>query len=322
MTELPSQEYLRSRIDYNPETGEARWKPVDQSYGYNWQRFNAQSANKILPDRPSIRGTTLSKAKLLYKLYYGTDIRCIRYVNKDSTDYRISNLKPVDDILSKIKGKNNVSNTRIYKSINTNCYSLLRYDHTEGNLIWNPRGDKSWDTRFSNKKVGSVFKSGYLEFSVKIDGATHYYMGHRVAWMLYYQVDPVHYQIDHIDGNKTNNSIRNLRLANGSLNVQTRKSITKHFIFRENTGKFYCNMTYNGSNIYLGDFYTEAEAQQVYESALEKYKPIYQFTESEQTMLDELYAKYPNVTRELQHACHALQVKALNHYTHAIENEN
>ena len=33
----------------------------------------------------------------------------------------------------------------------------------------------------------------------------------RVAWLLFYREDPVGYVIEHIDGNKRNNSIKNLR---------------------------------------------------------------------------------------------------------------
>ena len=33
----------------------------------------------------------------------------------------------------------------------------------------------------------------------------------RLAWLLYYREDPVGYAISHIDGNKQNDSIKNLR---------------------------------------------------------------------------------------------------------------
>jgi hypothetical protein len=311
MAELPSQEYLKSRIDYNPDTGEARWKPVDSSYGYNWQRFNAQCANKIIPQTAGINGVTISKAKLLYKLYHNADIRAIRYVNKDSTDYRIDNIKSVDDIQSKIFDKSKGSNLHNYSPISTAYHSLVRYDHVNGNLIWNSRGDRSWDTRFANKVAGSEHKKTY----VNIDTKKGRHVGvHRVAWMLYYDTDPIQYQIDHIDCNGLNNCIVNLRLANSSFNNQTKKSITKHFTRRPKTGKFYCSISYNNNNIYLGDFDTEQEANAAYEEAMAKYKPVYQFTPEEQSELDELYGNYPNVTQELQHRCHALQVKALNHY--------
>lgn len=296
MTELPSQEYLKSRIDYNPETGEARWKPVDESYGYNWQRFNKHNANKILPNRASIQGRLYSTKNLISKL-----------VGEPSSD-RVSNL------VEKAKEHNT---TKTYKPIDKSYQQLLIFDHKQGNLLWKARGVKDWDARFANKIAGSIGKSGYFELKTKLNGKYVSYMAHRVAWFLYYNVDPINFQIDHIDGNPSNNNIKNLRLATNSFNQQA-KRIEKTFFKRPNQDMFYCSISVNGKNIYIGDYKTEAEAKAAYDEAISLYKPIYVFTPEEQAELDELYENYPNVTQALQHRCHALQVKAINHYNKGL----
>ena len=293
MAELPSQEYLKSRIDYNPETGEARWKPVDESFGPNWQRFNKQSASKILPNRAGVKGRVYSKNQLIKVL-----------IGEAPTDR-------VRELVAKAK---NYGKIKTYKPIDKTYQQLLIFDHKAGNLLWKARGVKDWDARFANKIAGSVGKSGYSELRTKLNGEYAHYMSHRVAWFLYYDVDPLNFQIDHIDGNRINNKVRNLRLATNSFNQQAKLRREKTFYKRERQNTFYASISVNGNCIYLGDYKTEAEARVAYEEAVAKYKPIYQFTLEEQTELDELYATYPNVTRELQHRCHALQVKALNHY--------
>jgi hypothetical protein len=63
-------------------------------------------------------------------------------------------------------------------------------------------------------KAGTTLSTGYR--SVFIDGKRQY--EHRVIFMLHNDYLPK--EIDHIDGNKTNNLIENLREANRSKNMQ------------------------------------------------------------------------------------------------------
>lgn len=295
---LPSQDYLKSRIDYNPQTGEARWKPVDESYGSGWKIFNGKCAGKLLPSNPCICNKTYTLAKLVYKIYYNEELPgYMHYKDGDRSNVKISNLGTKHVVIPKT-----LSFLADYVPITPDVGKYLRYNHKIGTFT---RKDKNV------KKLGSVSKAGYRV--IKLNGQA--YRAHRIAWFLYYGVDPGKYLIDHIDGVKNNNCISNLRLSTFSLNTTGSYRDTQKYAISGQ--KFTSDICVNNVNLHLGTFDTEAEARQAYEAALQKYKPIYQFTPEEQAQLDQLYNTYPNCSSDLQHACHELQVKALNYYVDA-----
>jgi hypothetical protein len=89
--------------------------------------------------------------------------------------------------------------------------TLLSYNSDTGVFTWNKRGS-------GVKKDGSAGwkdTKGY----VKIEIGGKAYAAHRLAWLMVYGVEPSN-QIDHIDGNKSNNAISNLREATNAQNKQ------------------------------------------------------------------------------------------------------
>lgn len=63
--------------------------------------------------------------------------------------------------------------------------------------------------------LGSLDKDGYLILKIK----SRQYKAHRVAWFLYYGEFPS-MEIDHINRNRTDNRISNLRIVNREENVK------------------------------------------------------------------------------------------------------
>lgn len=108
---------------------------------------------------------------------------------------------------------------------------LLSYDAQTGGLTWNSRDIstfqetgtrpaswlwKHWQSKMAGKPAGSIQK-GYARCCVDSEN----YLAHRVIWKMVNGTDPL--QIDHIDGNKSNNRMENLRDVSHQVNAKNRK---------------------------------------------------------------------------------------------------
>lgn len=67
-------------------------------------------------------------------------------------------------------------------------------------------------------QVGTVSKAGYVQ--IQIDGAIFY--AHRLAWLYVYGSWPAN-TIDHINGQRSDNRIANLRDVTGGVNAQNQR---------------------------------------------------------------------------------------------------
>jgi hypothetical protein len=100
------------------------------------------------------------------------------------------------------------------------------YDPETGILRW------IWHRRSAHigREAGTKLqKSGYL--LVELDGRKYYV--HRVIWLIVYGHWP-EYEIDHIDGDPTNNKLENLRDIPHSKNCLNRKKCRKYNEFLDN----------------------------------------------------------------------------------------
>lgn len=92
--------------------------------------------------------------------------------------------------------------------------SVLDYNSETGIFIWKEnRGPKAK----INSQAGSIENTGYI--SIRIGRVP--YLAHRLAWFYCFQEWPEFY-IDHIDRNKTNNSLDNLRDVSQTVNRRNR----------------------------------------------------------------------------------------------------
>lgn len=141
--------------------------------------------------------------------------------------------------------------------------SVFDYDPATGVLTWKVK--KAARTKIGDV-AGSPSSSGYV--AIHFDGKKM--QGHRLAWAHYYGAEPSGI-IDHIDGNRSNNSIINLRVADKSINSQNIKEAHRHSTsgllgaHRVNgSSKWKARIVLNGKLIQLGRFDTAEEAHQAY----------------------------------------------------------
>lgn len=138
---------------------------------------------------------------------------------------------------------------------------LLSYDEKSGLFFWNQsRGNKE---KFSIAGTKNVH--GYI--GIQINKRKN--LAHRLAWLYVYGSIP-DCQIDHINGNRSDNRISNLRLAthkqNGE-NLGIRKNNTSGFrgvSFQK--GKWVAQVRANKKAIYCGRFESPIEASKVAEA--------------------------------------------------------
>jgi len=159
--------------------------------------------------------------------------------------------------------------------------SLVHYDPETGIFTWLPRPvvhsrHKIWNIRFAGKQAGHVDTLGYniITLGIKKPHA------HRLAWLYVYGYLPLD-DIDHIDGNRNNNRIINLREATRSENLQnisTCRSDNKCGVlgvgFIKATNKYRAKIKYQGKQKHLGCFDTAEQAHRAYLEAKRKYHPF------------------------------------------------
>lgn len=98
---------------------------------------------------------------------------------------------------------------------------LLRYEPKTGKLFWLYRDDArhQWNARYAGAEAFTAKKSnGYKHGKIYGD----IYQAHRVIWAIVHGEWPDG-DIDHINGDKTNNTIANLRKVSRSENLRNAK---------------------------------------------------------------------------------------------------
>lgn len=153
---------------------------------------------------------------------------------------------------------------------------LFYYDPDAGALVRKiTRGCSAVGQSVGGKRSANGYRR------VQVDGVM--YWVHRLIWMICTGEDPGDLNIDHIDGDKSNNKISNLRLSNKSENGQNRKQANRnsttgiigvYLVKNKNSEKYASKIKVNRKSINLGTFDTKEAAIEAYLSAKRK---IHQF---------------------------------------------
>lgn len=138
---------------------------------------------------------------------------------------------------------------------------VLQYDFDVGIFIWKI---KISNRTIIGSEAGNIdISTGYRR--IQIDGKR--YQAHRLAWF-YITKEWPHTTLDHIDNNKNNNTICNLRLCTETDNQHNKpsynnttgfKGVSKHI-----GGKFVASFSHNRYTYYCGIYMSAEEAFERY----------------------------------------------------------
>lgn len=147
---------------------------------------------------------------------------------------------------------------------------IERLDYVDGKLFWKipPKNHPS----LLGKEAGSIDSHGYKQ----IHHAGKNIFTHHIVWLMFNNDMPE--QIDHIDRNRFNNNIENLRPATNTTNQHNtgiRKDNTSGhtgITFKKETNKWNVRIQTNGKRQNIGTYNNLTEAINAYKIAKGKYR--------------------------------------------------
>ena len=140
-------------------------------------------------------------------------------------------------------------------------YLKQLFNYSDGNLYYKkPR----CNIKVGNK-VGNLDSKGYLRTCIDYKE----YRVHRLIWFYHYGEWPMY--LDHINGDRLDNRIENLRPCSMQENNFNRKSLggssSQYKGVSQFRNKWRARFTFNGKEIHIGTFDTELEAAKAYDLA-------------------------------------------------------
>jgi len=143
--------------------------------------------------------------------------------------------------------------------------SILNYNPDTGVFVWEAQRKKI--------VVGSVAggDNGHGYWVIRIDGRL--YRAHQLAWLYVYGEWPDR-QIDHINGNRSDNRISNLRLATQSQNNANTRVLSSMSGIKGvgmHNGRWRAQIRIDGKKVHLGYFDCPAVAHFAYQIAADNH---------------------------------------------------
>jgi hypothetical protein len=142
---------------------------------------------------------------------------------------------------------------------------VFKYDLQEGILRWKMRRD-SLGIRAGDAVKIHEHQDGYMEVRV----FDRHVKVHLLIYKLHYGDEPE--QVDHIDQDKKNNRLENLRAATQAQNQANRTGWSDGYkgVYKNHKGRFRSIITIKSKQKSLGTFDTQEEAAKAYNDAASK----------------------------------------------------
>lgn len=141
--------------------------------------------------------------------------------------------------------------------------------YKRGQLYWKPRPPEAfanptayvmWNKRYANTAAGCKNNRGYIRIGIE----KRYYFAHRLVWLYHHGYMPK--AIDHINGIRHDNRLRNLRPATQMENrwnsrlVKATKSNIKG-VYKRADGVFEAHICADYKRYYIGRFVRRSDAE-------------------------------------------------------------
>jgi hypothetical protein len=143
-------------------------------------------------------------------------------------------------------------------------YEMWIDDETQQPEIWSNKTKKCLTMSLSGM--------GYKQPSFCIEGKTKHVLLHRIVGLMCIPNPDNLPELDHVNGNKLDNRIENLRWASRSTNMRNKPS-TKGYYWHKQGQKWKAQIRIDGKSKHLGLYDTKADARQAYVKAIRKYFP-------------------------------------------------
>lgn len=164
---------------------------------------------------------------------------------------------------------------------------MVDYNAESGSMRWRPKGDDQkdaarWNARYAGKECGTVDDKGYRRIFLRFFvGKIFKIRAHRLAWLIVHGKLPDG-EIDHINQDKLDNRIANLRDVTKGINQRNRTrngsntSGIAGVTWHKQRGKWCAQASVSGKHHHIGLFEDIACA----ETAVRKFRAERGFTEN------------------------------------------
>lgn len=146
----------------------------------------------------------------------------------------------------------------------TDLLSVLHYNPETGTFTWIKKTGRKI---VPGTSAESLNYAGYIRIGIN----RSYHMAHRLAWFYVHGKWPAN-RIDHINGNRSDNRLQNLRDVSTATNQQNQRTHHRNnkvglLGVRRGKTSFLAQITKSGRPIHLGCFDTKEEAHAAYIAA-------------------------------------------------------